>query len=87
MYLLVIHNRAAILTLSIRCNKITNIVALLLLASMDLDKAAEHLVAQNRLIKAFLKKYLEKIQDQALSRGIEVLINHKTTNYDVSLLD
>ena len=32
-------------------------------------------------------KYLEKIQDQALSRDIEVLINHKRTNYDVSILD
>ena len=60
---------------------------LLLLASMDLDRAAEHLVEQNKLIKAFLKKYLEKIQDQALSRDIEVLINHKRTNYDVSILD
>ena len=60
---------------------------LLLLASMDLDKAAEHLVEQNKLIKAFLKKYLEKIQDQALSKDIEVLINHKRTNYDVSILD
>ena len=60
---------------------------LLLLASMDLDKAAEHLVEQNKLIKAFLKKYLEKIQDQALSRDIEVLIKHKRTKYDVSILD
>ena len=54
---------------------------------MDLDKAAEHLVVQNKLIKAFLKKYLEKIQDQALSKDIEVLINHKRTNYEVSILD
>ena len=60
---------------------------LLLLASMDLDKAAEHLVEQNKLIKAYLKKYLEKIQDQALSRDIEVLIKHKRTKYDVSILD
>ena len=60
---------------------------LLLLASMDLDKAAEHLVEQNKLIKAFLKKYLEKIQDQALSRDVEVLLNHKRTKYDVSILD
>ena len=60
---------------------------LLLLASMDLDKAAEHLVEQNKLIKAYLKKYLERIQDQALSREVEVLIKHKRTKYDVSILD
>ena len=60
---------------------------LLLIASMDLDKAADNLIEQNKLIKAFLKKYSGRINDRDLVQEIELLIKVKSAKYDISTLD
>ena len=60
---------------------------LLLLASMDLDAAAENLIEENNMTKDFLKKYLKNINDKKLSQDIEVLIKQKNLKYNMSSLD
>ena len=60
---------------------------LLLLASMDLDAAAENLIEENNMTKDFLKKYLKNINDKKLSQDIEVLIKQKNLGYNMSSLD
>ena len=60
---------------------------LLLLASMDLDEAAENLIEENNMTKDFLKKYLKNINDKKLSQDIEVLIKQKNHGYNMSSLD
>ena len=60
---------------------------LLLLASMDLDAAAENLIEENNMTKDFLKKYLKNINDKKLSQDIEVLIKQKNHGYNMSSLD
>ena len=60
---------------------------LLLLASMDLDAAAENLIEENNMTKDFLKKYLKNINDKKLSQDIEVLIKQKNLEYNMSSLD
>ena len=60
---------------------------LLLMASMDLDKAADNLIEQNKLIKTFLKKYSRKIIDRVLILEIDLLIKVKRPKYDISALD
>ena len=60
---------------------------LLLMASMDLDKAADNLIEQNKLIKTFLKKYSRKIIDRVLIQEIDLLIKVKRPKYDISALD
>jgi len=60
---------------------------LLLMASMDLDKAADKLIEQNKLIKAFLKKYSRKIIDRDLIQEIDLLTKVKKPKYDISTLD
>ena len=60
---------------------------LLLLASMDLDAAAENLIDENNMTKDFLKKYLKNINDKKLSQDIEVLIKQKNLEYNMSSLD
>ena len=60
---------------------------LLLLASMDLDEAAENLIEENNMTKDFLKKYLKNINDKKLSQDIEVLIKQKNLEYNMSSLD
>ena len=60
---------------------------LLLLASMDLDTAAENLIEENNMTKDFLKKYLKNINDKKLSQDIEVLIKQKNLEYNMSSLD
>ena len=60
---------------------------LLLLASMDLDAAAENLIDENNMTKDFLKKYLKNINDKKLSQDVEVLIEQKNLKYNMSSLD
>ena len=60
---------------------------LLLLASMDLDAAAENLIEENNMTKDFLKKYLKNINDKKLSQDVEVLIKQKNLKYNMSSLD
>ena len=60
---------------------------LLLLASMDLDAAAENLIDENNMTKDFLKKYLKNINDKKLSQDVEVLIKQKNLKYNMSSLD
>ena len=60
---------------------------LLLMASMDLDKAADNLIEQNKLIKAFLKKYSRKIIDRDLIKEIDLLTKVKKPKYDILALD
>ena len=60
---------------------------LLLLASMDLDEAAENLIEENNMTKDFLKKYLKNINDKKLSQDVEVLIKQKNLEYNMSSLD
>ena len=60
---------------------------LLLLASMDLDAAAENLIEENNMTKDFLKKYLKNINDKKLSQDVEVLIEQKNLKYNMSSLD
>ena len=60
---------------------------LLLLASMDLDEAAENLIEENNMTKDFLKKYLKNINDKKLSQDVEVLIEQKNLKYNMSSLD
>ena len=60
---------------------------LLLLASMDLDAAAENLIEENNMTKDFLKKYLKNINDKKLSQDVEVLIKQKNLKYSMSSLD
>ena len=60
---------------------------LLLLASMNLDAAAENLIEENNMTKDFLKKYLKNINDKKLSQDIEVLIKQKNLGYNMSSLD
>ena len=60
---------------------------LLLLASMDLDAAAENLIEENNMTKDFLKKYLKNINDKKLSQDIEVLIKQNNLGYNISSLD
>ena len=60
---------------------------LLLLASMDLDAAAENLIDENKMTKDFLKKYLKNINDKKLSQDVEVLIEQKNLKYNMSSLD
>ena len=60
---------------------------LLLLASMDLDEAAENLIEENNMTKDFLKKYLKNINDKKLSQDVKVLIEQKNLKYNMSSLD
>ena len=60
---------------------------LLLLASMDLDEAAENLIEENSMTKDFLKKYLKNMNDKKLSQDVEVLIEQKNLKYNMSSLD
>ena len=60
---------------------------LLLLASMDLDEAAENLIEENNMTKDFLKKYLKNINDKKLCQDVEVLIEQKNLKYNMSSLD
>ena len=60
---------------------------LLLLASMNLDAAAENLIEENNMTKDFLKKYLKNINDKKLSQDVEVLIKQKNLKYSMSSLD
>ena len=60
---------------------------LLLLASMDLDEAAENLIEENNMTKDFLKKYLKNINDKKLSQDAKVLIEQKNLKYNMSSLD
>ena len=60
---------------------------LLLLASMNLDAAAENLIEENNMTKDFLKKYLKNINDKKLSQDVEVLIKQKNLKYNMSSLD
>ena len=60
---------------------------LLLLASMDLDEAAENLIEENNMTKDFLKKYLKNMNDKKLSQDAEVLIEQKNLKYNMSSLD
>ena len=60
---------------------------LLLLASMDLDEAAENLIEENNMTKEFLKKYVRSIKDKKLSQDVDFLIQEKNLKYNMSSLD
>ena len=60
---------------------------LLLLASMDLDEAAENLIQENKMTKDFLKKYLKNIKDKKLIEDIDFLIQERSASYRMSSLD
>ena len=60
---------------------------LLLLASMDLDKAVENLIEENNMTKEFLEKYAKGIKDKKINQDIDFLIQEKNIKYDLSRLD
>ena len=60
---------------------------LLLLASMDLDKAVENLIEENNMTKEFLEKYAKGIKDKKINQDIDFLIKEKNIKYDLSRLD
>jgi len=60
---------------------------LLLLASMDLDKAVENLIEENNMTKEFLEKYAKGIKDKKINQDIDFLIQEKNIQYDLSRLD
>jgi len=60
---------------------------MILLASMDLDEAAENLIKENNMIKDFLKKYLKNINDKRLIQDVEVFIKQKDFKCNMSSLD
>ena len=60
---------------------------LLLLASMDLDKAVENLVKENNMTKEFLEKYSKTIKDKKLNQDVDLRNQEKNIQYDLSRLD
>ena len=60
---------------------------LLLLASMDLDKAVENLIEENNMTKEFLEKYAKGIKNKKINQDIDFLIQEKNIKYDLSRLD
>ena len=60
---------------------------LLLLASMDLDKAVENLIEENNKTKEIQEKYAKGIKDKKINQDIDFLIQEKNIQYDLSRLD